>query len=657
MRRTVARIVELRLGWRLVGKDLRLDIEVVTTHRGERGAQSVMLAHGRSAWSSPRSELENEVLSWLQGRQSADWPHDPAGLPDQQLARVWGDLLARMLAAAADQSVLELEFFGPARVPATLGRIASLAHDAATAALPIETLVWPPNTESTVVAGGSDRALSIVRVPVRAQARGPADVGLHEPGRFRVRVATAPGPKHEFGLGEMAALVRGSASSQTRVEEVAEVTSTTLTQAAAGSAADLLVLCGHGRGHEGLRVAGPDGPQQIGGEQLAQEAVGPATVAVLAMCGSALGGPTSERVGLRSPAETVAEHGTEIAIGFHGNRANLAVVRTFASRLVEEIGHGLAAEDSRADLDLVDWELAIIEARPLQTATAPAVWVAPALLAGRSPGQRIARRLSTDDVVKATAFYVPGQIACVRDGMSTLRFPLVVDVGIDLEVRVTKDVRTSAGNTALKLDLVQRCADAFGITGGHGLVLERSGEPPRWAAAPSELSALIRALCTLLECPVPDAAQRELDRLVAGHWGAHDGAPRVIDAVTGERRGHFDSWPPITVRALGDRPPTSSSLLEAVAKEPPAFGSQDLRDPGVLDCSDIAALVRRQADAVRGWCGRQRSGTNAVHVALKRSGAIVVVPDAAKVVPGTGAVPRLQGVNARVVGAPDVLAD
>ncbi|HEX4805902.1 MAG TPA: hypothetical protein VFU94_08375, partial [Conexibacter sp.] len=439
--------------------------------------------------------------------------------------------------------------------------------------------------------------------------------------------------------------------------------------------ADVVVLCGHGDGHRGLDAG--DG-RLLPAEALAFDVRRIPAAVVLAMCGSACAGAHAEEPAI---ALRLARRAVPLAIGFQGREAALDHVAPFVSALADGIAGALERErlELGARVSLRDWEQAIARARRAvpQGAAATVAYVHPLLLADAGPAPAplrprggAARPARRPGAATATPWYVPGQAICFAHDGRVLRIPVPVDTGRRLRLTVRRGREHAAadpdGAGGLTTADLAALADAWELPGSlclDSVVLAAERKLPdaeagaTWARRSGELGAAIRALAHVAGEPVPPAALALLDAAVAADWGAHDAAPRVVDAADGRRVHRLDRWPGIAVgylpvrRGRGARPspPSLAIAADGVAWERVRSAFDD--------AGALRELIGRQLATVR--AAARRDGVVAANVtaAIAAGHDLLALPSAAcvSVVDDVAGTVRVAGLAPAASDAPDEL--
>jgi hypothetical protein len=665
------RVTELRSALHFVpghgtmGTRLLLDAEVVEVERIE-GALAV-----RSEVCAQASEIPSGIPSTLP---------DPGDLPDLDVATQWGNFVTAFLCDGIGEECVEgllTRSLGPDEVV----RLVFRALDPETARIPFETLRWPTRGAQRAVLEDEGRNLSIVRTADILRPGLPAPLGGWDPGWYRVRIVAAPGSRGDPGLTGAAGLKPGEKRRGLNTVETSVKTGFTgaedeLRSVVGEPAPDLVVLAGHGSRGKGMDASAETVPRWISGPEIAQAVGCPPSAVVLAMCGSAAAGIDLSP----SAAAEIARVGATLVLGFQAAEPAAPHVDQFVDAFVRHVRETILEHGPL--VSLVDWERSMIAARADAPAAAvtTVLYVHPSLCAGRArvlqgaPARRGRPLTRTDRQTRAATaipFYVPGQVVCFEHDGRTLRVPLPVDIGavvkVDLGRGASGGVRgTGAVEPSLTVRDLERLARAWDLpTGDVGVRVESAFGAREWAGGAAELSAVVRALAALLGTRPPDRVLELLDEHVRDEWGAHDGAPRVVD-LEGRRVARFPSWPPLVVK-----PPSRPLRIPAVVVD-------IMRDqPATIDSvpGNIEALGRAlsgHGGAMKVLLGRQKSAFRAHpglprHVAdlLAQQGAVepVVVPGFALIEGWTSVAsesadeqrPRYVGVAPRSVDAGDVL--
>lgn len=593
---------ELRcsVAWR--SETLVWDADLVTV-APDGTVTTIVLAQGADGdfGTGPDATL---ARAWLKGADDTaleDWPDSPSRLPADAPAGTWGSLVARSLAAAIGEDVLE-GLLGPEAFAHGPARLVFRPADEASDRVPFETLVWPPTDRARHVVA---RGVSILRI---ADALGPYSTGescgpfgAREPGRHRSVVLYAGGDSRDSRFAEPLARAVGAFDRNTTpllapLDRVA-------TDGVHG--ADLTLVCGHGD-EDGIAVGVGVREDAVALQDQLGQQVG---CVVVASCGSAASpGPDRPSIALAT-----ARRGRAIVVGFQGSKAALHHVEPFVRAVATHLASRLRGEQSATPVVLRDWEVAITAARGQagSGAVAPVVYVHPSALAGRSttdvrrPTTGAHGRRRRHQRVVAIPWYVPGQVAWVAVGGRVLRLPLPVDIGTRVRVTIAPPGLPGAGNhvvtvlpppgwsggasraVALRDGDVRRLADAWAIA-DHGVAVEvlpsvwaTRNDVRSWAPRSAELGAVARALAApeVHDLPaMPTAVRGLLARLVAEEFGAPDAAPRLVEP-TGRVAVSLGEWPGIAVRPWpggvvpDNRPLSRADMLECSPNE--------LADPGL----------------------------------------------------------------------------
>lgn len=652
------RLLELRIRMWFSAGELRLDAELISEN-ADGSFSSELLAAGAVAWSPfkrPDVGFDADAKKWLaledpemKDQPLTDWELDPANFPDGRAMEAWGMFIASCLKKAAGAAILDQVIRDAAADPNRHVRLVFTALDHESSRLPVETLIWPTDTRVAVVAT-PDRRVSVIRTADaldRHTSVTPPTVGARDPGRYSAVVLRA-GDDASFGSEFDDALRAFRSSNERSLKDFGE-------DSAGWAHADLLLLCAHGSASAGFQTRSGI----VGDERFERGLSDAAAAVILAMCGSALPGASLNRPSL---ALRLARRGVPLIVGFQGKQTFVEpVVQPVVRRLGETLGPLLAVERADARVSLISWEDALIDARRDTSAQAtPVVHVHPALLSGRvselPDAARWARprgeRIGSVSLT-ATPWYVGGQVACVADGDGYLRMPLPVDVGARLQVDIGPGHANSLHHgdrlrLSLTTDDLEHVLNAWGIAGASLRVAlidplashDHEQSLATWARHSAELSAVVRAIAAsgLVHPSPPRAVLRLLDSAVAGDWGAHDAAPRLVNA-NGSAVRRFARWPRVAIRLRGVRgdahraTPVPEALRTHPPLSPPINGSLGVVAAALESGPAFAQMVTGQLAAVR---KRREALPPNIRSAIQLDPTFVVLPSVAELIIGSG---------------------
>ncbi|MBE2318361.1 hypothetical protein DVA67_020435 [Solirubrobacter sp. CPCC 204708] len=577
--------------------DLWMDVEL-RTQRSDGGLEVEPLALGASVWQRDENgPFATPAWQWFTGRGEPGWENDPRRLPDDGVAAVWGDHVARCLENAVGAAVLD----GLVRSPL---RVVFRALDTQCARLPFETLIWPRAQRDVPLVTNPDRAVSILRLSDRLPTRPAPPLGGRDPGTFTPLVLAAPGPGRDYALGDPLADAIGKIRPTRAIhfEGFAGVREL--------AAAELVVIGAHGTAAKGVEV----GDRRLSGEELQAGLGGRAGAVILAICASAVGAIASASVTLE-----VARAGHGIVVGFQGDKAMEDHVVPFVRAIADELAPALEAEQANARVDFAPWERGLRAARQARGAagTAAVVYVHPEhLLTGRPAILAEVRGAAAraGERITATLFYVPGQVVVFERDGAFFRVPLPVDVGDALTVAIEAEPppHVSSDPRRVSPDDLAEIANAFGLDVRQRLrvTVQRSdfshdgrNNVHTWAARSAGVSAVVRALAALHSLErAPAAAKRFLERVVSEDWGAPDRLARVVAVASGEAvRRLENTWPALDVIGAGHVEDHEHPLDPELASDPPRAAGFDpaTLEASFRDAASVHALISAQLVATR----------------------------------------------------------
>ena len=638
------RFVELRCTTWFDGLTLRMDVEQVSLRDGRVAIEA--LAMGAAAWDVGDSDRFNDaVASWLGGREAA-WEADPERIPDGHATVQWTKAIGKAVEnAVGPEPLAEILVTDPPEGT----RIVFRALDHHSARLPVEAFGWPVDDGALPLVATPGNRVSVIRVADRLRRDADLNPSLatRDPGWFRTLLLSPAGGARDEVLVKPALKSLEPLDGTNGAVEPVEFSSGSDELQQRVDLADLVAVCGHGEGHLG---ADAGNEARLDGRSLAKLAPGGPYAVALAMCGSAMSGQGERQA---SVALEVARTGVPLVIGFQGKRVMLDRMNPFLACLADRLATSIASEATGDEktLSLKFWETAIHEARGKipEGASAPVVYVNPALLHARHAGRTRSRRhrpvRSPESATSAVAtlWHVPGQLICFEDGGRLLRVPLPVDTGSEVQVEGGAGefgVRSSGRDALLTAADLEAVAETWPLPKGSGLtatftaeVEDDEDQVARWACYSAELSGVIRAVSHLTGSAPSAEILEMLDDAVRDDWGAHDAAPRAIELETGRRVRRFAAWPPLAASPVHVRE-GSGAKLKALLERPPLAKELDRPWAKVTEALSQPANLLALARAQRASVSKADNTPPQIRNALQAD--VLVIPGAARIEAATG---------------------